>query len=177
MASTQSTIVSLTVMVKGRPTTVGSRVSARVIEKGTVGFLGDKVETAPWEYSPDIYEFFPNRYTETPGAGGYPRKIVVVAETVVLPDLYDEPTVAIPIYEAGFTYLSDVAVDPGILTTGRRCMLHFENGGFTLKPLRNPTYGPFVGRILSCLPSTPLFSGGTARTSNVEFFRQRELQL
>ena len=179
-------VVGLEVEVKGKPAYAG-RGGSRILEAGTVGFIGEKVKPAYVLDSPVVYEFFPAGYSKTPAAfksrGRAPRP-VVLAESVVLPafSMFDdeEPVVSIPIREAGYARISNVGIQKGVQMAASRCRLVYDPGQniFTIEDqLGNlPSTGAFVGRLLSATRTDPLFSGIESQTFDVEFFRQRAVQ-
>lgn len=185
MGSHQGIVVALEVEVKGKPTYAG-RGGSRILEAGTVGFIGERVNPPYVLDSPIVYAFYPAGYSKTADASmkKAPLRPVVLAESVVLPafSMFDdeEPVVSIPIHEAGYARISNVEIRSDVEMAATRCRLVYDDSqnifAIERQTQQHPAHGTFVGRILSATRTDPLFSGIESQTYDVEFFRQRNVQ-
>jgi hypothetical protein len=186
MGTHQGIVVALEVEVKGKPTYAG-RGGSKILEAGTVGFIGDRVNPPYVLDSPIVYAFYPAGYSKTATAEKDNKsrlRPVVLAESVVLPafSMFDdeEPVVSIPIHEAGYARISNVEIKSGVEMAATRCRLVYDSGqnifAIERQTGRHPAHGTFVGRILSATRTEPLFSGIESQTCDVEFFRQRNVK-
>lgn len=185
MAAHQNIIVSLELEVQGSPL-FGGAGPTRVLEAGTVGLVG-RITQPSYVDGARVYEFFPAGWSTTAAAAKNPQfKIVVVAETVVLPQFArlgsatEEPVVSVPIVEAGYARLRHVALSPRIGHLGVKCCLEYAAGlgTFEVRPIpdtRRPR-GPFVGRLLAAAPAATRWTG-PGPVADVEFFRQRNYDI